>query len=110
MPNGDARSDHPSTRKAAQGTRRLGNWLPDDPDALESWLDDLHEQVESREEITLHPVIEEFHELIEQDPIVRLYLSEMIRQVPRTRKYRENHLESVDQMLRLINEVLTQAP
>jgi phosphatidylserine decarboxylase len=95
---------------AHTGVARLGGWLPSDQDALESWLGDLHERVESREEITLHPVIEEFHDLIERDPIVRMYLSEMVRQVPRTRKYRNNHLESVDQMLLLINEVLAQAP
>src|SRR5438270_13839934 len=95
---------------AQSDTARLGGWLPSDQDVLESWLSDLHERVESREEITLHPVIEEFHDLIERDPIVRLYLSEMIRQVPGTRKYRKNHLKSVDQMLLLINEVLTRAP
>ena len=92
------------------GTARLGGWLPSDQDVLESWLSVLHQRVESREEITLHPVIEEFHDLIERDPIVRMYLSEMIRQVPKTRKYRKNHLKSIDQMLGLINEVLTQAP
>jgi phosphatidylserine decarboxylase len=34
----------------------------------------------------------------------------MVSQVPPTRRYRKRHVESVDQLLRLINEVLTMAP
>jgi phosphatidylserine decarboxylase len=34
----------------------------------------------------------------------------MIAQVPRGRQYRKRHLESVPQLLRLVNEVLTMAP
>jgi phosphatidylserine decarboxylase len=39
-----------------------------------------------------------------------MYLEEMIAQVPHTKPYRKRHLQSVEQMLRLINEVLTMAP
>jgi phosphatidylserine decarboxylase len=55
-------------------------------------------------------VLAEFQALIDSDPVVRMYLSEMIAQVPRNRQYRERHLESVPQLLQLINEVLTMAP
>jgi phosphatidylserine decarboxylase len=51
-------------------------------------------------------VIAEIQALIDSDPVVRLYLNEMIAQVPRDRQYRTRHLESVRQ---LINEVLTMA-
>ena len=34
----------------------------------------------------------------------------MIAEVPKRKKYRQRHLKSVDQLLTLINEVLTQAP
>ncbi len=98
------------TKSGAAATMRLGDWLVGDQDALESWLEDFSREVESKEEITLHPVIKEFHALIERDPIVRMYLTEMIRQVPRTKKYSKRHLKSIDQMLRLINAVLTRAP
>ena len=59
---------------------------------------------------TLHPVIEEFRELIDSDPIVRMYLTQMIEQVPHAKRYTRRHLENVDQMLRLINEVIGRAP
>ena len=58
----------------------------------------------------LHPVLAEFQALIDSDPVVRMYLSEMIAQVPRNRQYSKRHLESVPQMLQLVNEVLTIAP
>ncbi|HMD57902.1 MAG TPA: phophatidylserine decarboxylase associated domain-containing protein [Solirubrobacteraceae bacterium] len=67
-------------------------------------------KVEAREAPELHPVMLEFQELIATDPVVRLYLNQMIAEVPKRKKYRQHHLESVDQMLALINEVLTHAP
>src|SRR5947209_8665349 len=39
-----------------------------------------------------------------------MHVNQMIAQVPTTKPYRERHLESVEQLLRLINEVLTMAP
>lgn len=91
-------------------TKRSGGWLPEQED-LESWLDGHRERVEARgEQAVLHPVIEEFQELIDADPIVRMYLNQMIEQVPSTKPYRKRHLESVEQMLRMINELLEMAP
>jgi phosphatidylserine decarboxylase len=52
----------------------------------------------------------EFQELIDSDPLVRMYMNQMIEQVPSTKRYTRRHLESVPQLLRLINEVLTMAP
>lgn len=39
-----------------------------------------------------------------------MYLNEMIDQVPASKPYSKRHLESVEQLLRLVNEVLTMAP
>jgi phosphatidylserine decarboxylase len=55
-------------------------------------------------------VIEEFAALIAGDPIVRMYVTNMIAQVPRTKRYRTHHLQSVEQMLSLMNALLTHAP
>jgi phosphatidylserine decarboxylase len=91
--------------------RRRAGWLPLDQDDLEAWLDGHRERVEAKgEQVVLHPVLTEFQELIDTDPVVRLYVNEMIAQVPRTKRYRKRHLESVSQLVRLINEVLTMAP
>jgi len=58
----------------------------------------------------LQPVIAEFQELIDSDAIIRMYIHRMIAEVPRIKRYRRYHLDNVEQMLGLINEVLTMAP
>jgi phosphatidylserine decarboxylase len=90
--------------------KRRAGWLPDQ-DALESWLTGHRERVEAKgEQVVLHPVVTEFRELLEREPVLRMYVERMIAEVPRSRPYTERHLESVDQLLGLINEVLTMAP
>ena len=85
--------------------------MPDSQEDLESWLAGHRERVEARgEQVVLHPVVAEFQRLIDTDPVVRMYVERMIAQVPKNRNYRMRHLTSVDQLLRLINEVLTMAP
>lgn len=92
-----------------KSTFRAGHWLPSDPGALDAWLQNFRSKA-AAQKTERHPVIQEFADLVARDPIVRLYLTSMISQVPKTRKYRVRHLESVEQMLDLINAVLTYAP
>src|SRR5579859_1697137 len=100
-----------TTRPHAVDVRRQAGWLPEDQDDLESWLDGHRERVEAKgEQVVLHPVLTELQELIDTDPVVRMYLNQMIAQVPGGKPYRKRHLESLEQMLRMINEVLTTAP
>ncbi len=95
----------------SRDAQRLGGWLPDNQDDLESWLAGHRSRTEGKgEQVELHPVLTEFCELIDTDPLVRMYLHQMIAQVPSTKPYTKRHLHSVEQMLRLINEVLTMAP
>jgi phosphatidylserine decarboxylase len=60
--------------------------------------------------VALHPVMVEFGELIDSDPVLRMYFERMIAEVPKTRSYTKRHLSSVEQLLGLMNEVLTMAP
>jgi len=97
-------------RSESVDSKRGGGWLPEQDD-LESWLEGHRRRVEARgEQVVFHPVLQEFQELIDTDPVVRMYLNQMIEQVPSSKPYRKRHLESVEQMLRLINELLTMAP
>ena len=90
--------------------RRQAGWLPEQ-DALESWLQGHRERVEAKGgKVTLHPVIAEFQQLIDTDPVIRMYVDRMIAQVPHTKNYQKRHLTSAEQLLQLINEVLTTAP
>src|SRR6201995_5029485 len=100
-----------TTHPPAIDVRRRAGWLPESQDDLEAWLDGHRERAEARgEQVVLHPVLTEFQELINTDPVVRMYIDQMIAQVPGSKPYRKRHLESVPQLLRLINEVLTSAP
>ena len=89
---------------------RIGRWMPHQ-DALEDWLEGLVKDIRARRGAAkLHTAVEGLRELIEGDPVVRLLLTEMIEQVPHARPYTRRHLESVDQMLTLIDEVIGRAP
>jgi phosphatidylserine decarboxylase len=92
------------------GGHRIGGWLPADHAEVEAWLAGQKNKIELRGSSELQPVIVEFGELIATDPVVRMYLNRMITEVPKRKKYRHRHLRSVEQLLMLINEVLTQAP
>ncbi|MBV9387427.1 MAG: phosphatidylserine decarboxylase family protein [Chroococcidiopsidaceae cyanobacterium CP_BM_ER_R8_30] len=92
-------------------TFRVGDWQTSN-EAQNSWLKELTQEV-AEKKVPLHSVLEEFKALIEHDPEVYLYINEMISQVPE--RYKENpeggyQIENYDQMLRLINAVLTKAP
>jgi phosphatidylserine decarboxylase len=91
--------------------RRRAGWFPDSQEGLEAWLHGHRQRVEARgAQIELHPVINEFRDLIDRDPVVRMYVHQMVAQVPATKPYRQRHVESVEQLLLLMNEVLTMAP
>jgi phosphatidylserine decarboxylase len=99
-----------TTQPEPVDTRRQGGWIPAQDD-LERWLEGHRQRVANRgAPIELHPVVRELQELIEGDSILRMYAHQMIEQVPSTKPYRERHLESVEEMLQFINEVLTMAP
>jgi hypothetical protein len=50
-------------------TSRLGGWLPVHPHAINRWLKDTIDEAEKRR-TSFHPVIEEFRQLIESDPVI----------------------------------------
>jgi phosphatidylserine decarboxylase len=100
-----------TTRYGELDVRRRAGWLPEEQDELESWLAGHRARVEAKgKHVELHPVITEFQQLIESDAVVRMYVEQMIAQVPHTKPYRQHHLHDAAQMLRLINSVLTMAP
>jgi phosphatidylserine decarboxylase len=100
-----------TSRPDGLDVKRQAGWLPVEQDELESWLAAHRERVQARgEQVVLHPVLVEFQELMDSEPVVRMYVDRMIAQVPSAKPYSQRHLESPEQMLRLINEVLTMAP
>lgn len=83
-------------------------WLPNDEGGLAFWHEIITQAVEERRGEPLHPVIEEFHDLIDKDPVVRMYMTQMIEQIPK--KYRNHHPKDLDELLEQLNAVLRVAP
>lgn len=80
-------------------------------DDLEEWLEALRERAEAHADRPLHPALAEFRQLIDSDPVVRLYVHQMIEQEPGgSRAYSQRHIDGVPQLLALMNEVLHSAP
>jgi phosphatidylserine decarboxylase len=84
--------------------RRQAGRLPQAQEDLDSWLAGHRERVESADTTPLHPVLREFHDLIEIDPLVRMYQHQMIEQVSRTRSSRPAPAQRA-QLLQMINVV-----
>lgn len=95
---------------STQDHKQRAGWLPEQDD-LESWLQRLEEKDRDRgSDAALYPSVERLRQLVESDATVRMYMTRMIEQVPLAKPYNRRHLHSVDQLLRLINRVITTAP
>jgi phosphatidylserine decarboxylase len=55
-----------------------------------------------------HPVITEFRDLLDHDPVARMYMTEMVQEIPR--KVKTRHPATVEELLMQLNAVLTVAP
>lgn len=59
-------------------------------------------------EIPINPIISMFQELLEDDPVARMYMNQMITEIPP--QYREHAPNSVEELLLELNAVLVVAP
>ena len=83
------------------------DWLPENREAIAQWRKRNKIKAGKKGE-TLLPVMREFSDLIERDPVVRMNITRMIEQIPL--KYRIDHPKSVGELLQWLNAVLTTAP
>ncbi len=93
-------------------TSRYGGWLPADPTVLNRWLKDTIREAE-KQRAPFHGVIEEFKHMIESDPVMYMYFTQMFKQQPRFPPppgSGDVKLKDYHQMLVVINHVLTTAP
>jgi phosphatidylserine decarboxylase len=93
---------------------RSYTWLPRQQKVLDAWLGNLIAEVEGGAE-PLHPVIEEFKQLIETDPEVWMLFHQMFEQVPHKPPYNQDptgapQVRDYRLMLKLFNAILTKAP
>ena len=102
----------PTTLTHLSHTSRLGRWLPFDQEALNVWMLSTIEKAEKKK-APFHPVIQEFQEMIESDPVMLMYFTQMFQQQPH---FAPPHgsgdikVKTYHQMLKIIDHVLTTAP
>ncbi|MBZ5525003.1 MAG: phosphatidylserine decarboxylase family protein [Acidobacteriia bacterium] len=93
---------------------RVGEWLPSDHAILETWMETLIRESEA-EKKPLHPVIEDFKALIENDPEIFMLFNLMFEQVPKKPPYNKDptgkpQVRDYRHMLQLVNAIMTKAP
>ena len=92
----------------------VGQWLPSDQLVFDQWLAKLVEGTESVDEPLL-PVIQEFKDLIEEDPQLYMLFNQMFEQIPDTPSFSKDptgkpQITNYQQMLQVLNRMLTRAP
>ncbi|MEY4505367.1 MAG: hypothetical protein RL154_1667 [Pseudomonadota bacterium] len=100
--------------QSIQTPYRVGEWLASDKMFLAKWLDNQIQKAESSNE-PLHPTVQELKWLIEEDPQIYMYFTQMFEQIPNTKTYAKTpmgtpQVRSYDQALKLISAVLRTAP
>ncbi|MFT4427859.1 phosphatidylserine decarboxylase family protein [Enterobacter hormaechei] len=96
----------------AKNTFVAGKWMPSDTEALAYWLKKIMDK-EAKSSRPLLPVIQEFKDFIESDPVYYMYFNEMFDEVPEELNVSPANLPQVrdyEHMLQLMNVIMTHAP
>lgn len=93
----------------------VGKWLPSDQQTLNKWRAKLISQATSAPNAKFLPVIQEFKDLIENDPQLYMLFTEMFDQLPNEPKFKKDpvgnpQIQNYMQMLQVMNVVMTHAP
>jgi len=93
----------------------VGQWLPSDQLFIDQWISEQTEGAESAKKEPLLPVIQEFKDLIEEDPQLYMLFNQMFEQLPHEKSFRKDptgkpQVKNYRQMLRVMNRILTTAP
>lgn len=100
-----------------------GSWLPVNPNTAKEYMDKLRQNIRAKkgkrsktatsDSAFVHSVVQEFQDLINNDAVVRMNFTKMIDQVPGYYKEEDApgfYLESIDEMLEMIDYILGTAP
>jgi phosphatidylserine decarboxylase len=93
-------------------TSRLGGWLPSSPRHLALWLKNTKEEAKTKA-APFHPVVQEFQDMIERDPVMVMYFTQMFEEqpnIPIDPNWGDIKLDNYYEMLVVINHVLSTAP
>lgn len=107
-------STNPEITTKSTAPYRVGEWLPSDQQTLDQSAKALVQRTKASEKPLL-PVVQEFKELIENDPELFMLFNQMFDQIPDSPKFKNDptgnpQIQDYQHMLKLINQTLTAAP
>jgi len=91
---------------------RTGHWLPSDHKLLRGWVDQLIQRSPPQKEKPLDPVLQDFKNMIESDPLIRMNAIRMFLEVPIAPPYNKDptglqcQVRDYGHMLELMNMIL----
>ncbi|KAI1297731.1 hypothetical protein EDD11_007002 [Mortierella claussenii] len=94
---------------------RVGDWLPKDHRIHRDWLEGIVSHVEKNPK-PLHPVLQEFKDLIEKNTRLYILFNGMFDEIPRKKPYmsepsgQHKQVRDYKHMLEVLNHVITFAP
>ncbi len=94
--------------------RHLGGWLPADPIVLNIWIQETIKAAQAKK-LPMHPVMQKFQQMIESDPVLHIAFIEMFYEGSNPppnviQNSGDVVIKSYQQMLQIINYILTTAP
>ena len=103
----------PASHAAETTPYQVGQWLPSDQQRLEDWVAEMVAGANSAQ--PLQPVVQEMADLIHNDPVLYMQFQQMFDQLPDQAQFKQDptgtpQIQNVEQMLQVINHVLTRAP
>lgn len=93
---------------------KVGKWLPSDQAFLNKWLGKVAEEAANSDQ-KLAPSVQMLQDLIESDPLLKEKFNDMFTEIPNKPKYQQDAfseptVKNYQQMLKMINHVMNQAP
>jgi phosphatidylserine decarboxylase len=93
---------------------RVGEWLPSDHRTHKKWLEGIINHVDKNPS-SLHPVLEEFKQLIETNTRIFCLIASMFDQVPNKKPYTNDptgrvQIRDYQHLLRVLNHLITTGP
>ncbi|KAI6876643.1 hypothetical protein KC338_g250 [Hortaea werneckii] len=99
------------------GSRTLGDWLPSNKTAIQHWVNTKASEAKRCHNGTLEPVIQDFKQAIESDPVLSRYADQMFVEVPNKYKapYNETpvgnpELRNFSDFLILLDHIIHEGP
>jgi phosphatidylserine decarboxylase len=94
---------------------RPGAWLPADNRVHREWLGRTIDHIDKHGEKELIPVLREFEEMIESNPRIYMYFTEMWDEIPSKPPYQndptgKSQIRDYQHMLQVLNHVFGSAP